>query len=298
MLVQCRMPETAPFLLLKPVRQTAPMVLTSPHSGRRYDPAFLAASRLDALSIRRSEDSFVDELFGAGPNLGVPLLAAQFPRAYCDVNREAWELDPAMFADELPAYVNTRSPRVQAGLGTIARIVGTGEPIYAGKLRFAEAEARINGCWQPFHDQLNELTNETLAEFGACLILDCHSMPSLPGRHGARPDIILGDGHGTSSAPGWTDFIQARFEAMGLTVHRNEPYAGGYITRHYGRPREGVQAVQVEVARGLYMNERNFTRGPQFPETQRLISRFLAALIEASRVWGAAGPQSRAAAAE
>jgi len=290
------MSETAPYALHQPARQTAPLLLTSPHSGRCYDAAFLASSRLDALSIRRSEDSFVDELFGAAPNLGVPLLAAQFPRAYCDVNREPWELDPAMFEDALPPYVNTSSPRVQAGLGTIARIVGTGEPIYAGRLRFAEAQARVKRCWQPFHDRLGGLIADTLAEFGACLIVDCHSMPSLPGRHGGRPDIILGDGHGTACAPGWTDFIQARFEAMGLSVQRNEPYAGGYITRHYGRPREGVQAVQVEVARGLYMNERNFTRGPQFAETQRAMLRFLTGLIEACQIWGAAGPQDRAAA--
>src|ERR1700686_42300 len=227
------MTETPPFLLRKPLRQTAAVVLTSPHSGRQYGADFLAASRLDSTAIRRSEDSFVDELFAAGPGLGVPLLAAQFPRAYCDVNREPWELDPAMFTDKLPDYVNTASPRVHAGLGTIARIVGTGEPIYAGKLRFAEAQRRIQTCWQPFHDALSALIDETLARFGTCLVIDCHSMPTIPGRHAARADVILGDGHGTSCAPEWTNYMEAIFTGLGLNVRRNDPYAGGYITRNY-----------------------------------------------------------------
>ncbi|MDD2703985.1 MAG: N-formylglutamate amidohydrolase, partial [Acidocella sp.] len=171
------MSEFPPFSLLQPACQTAAMVLTSPHSGRRYDAAFLATARLDATAIRRSEDSFVEELFGAAPGLGVPLLAAEFPRAWCDANREPWELDPAMFADALPDYVNTTSPRVAAGLGTVARIVGTGEPIYARKLRFAEAKTRVETGWRPYHEALAGMIEETLGRFGHCLVLDCHSMP-------------------------------------------------------------------------------------------------------------------------
>jgi N-formylglutamate deformylase len=292
------MQDLRPYRLTAPAQPSAGLLLTSPHSGRVYPAEFLAASRLDATAIRRSEDSFVDELFAAGPGLGVPLLAAEFPRAYCDANREAWELDPGMFADPLPDFVNTGSPRVQAGLGTIARIVGTGEPIYAGKLRFAEAEQRIATCWQPFHDALGGLIETTLSRFGACLILDCHSMPSVPGRYAPKPDIILGDGYGTSCAPCWTDFIQAQLGQMGLQVRRNDPYAGGYITRHYGRPREGVQVLQIELARGLYMNERSFTRNTQFGATQAWISALLKAITGAASLWEAMLPATRAAAAE
>jgi N-formylglutamate amidohydrolase len=290
--------HTAPFRLLKPGHRRAALVLTSAHSGRRYDPAFLAASRLDATEIRRSEDSFVDELFAAGPELGVPLLAAQFPRAYCDANREAWELDPLMFADVLPAHVNTTSPRVQAGLGTIARIVGNGEPIYTGKLRFAEAQARVETCWLPFHEALAGQIEETLALFGTCLVIDCHSMPSLPGRHAAKADIVLGDGFGTSCAPAWTDFLHASLAALGFQVRRNDPYAGGFITRHYGRPREGVQVIQLEMARGLYMNEQNFTHSRNFSEIQRRMTALLSKVIEARAIWEHFLPNCRAAAAE
>ncbi len=287
-----------PFSLLQPVRQTAALVLTSPHSGRHYDAGFLAQARLDAQSLRRSEDSFVEELFCAGPALGVPLLAAEFPRAWCDANREPWELDPSMFADSLPEYANTTSPRVAAGLGTVARIVGAGEPIYGRKLHFADAKARIETCWRPFHEALAQVIEDTVARFGHCLVLDCHSMPTPLGRISARADVVLGDGHGTSAGAAWTDYLEAALSGQGYHVRRNDPYAGGFITRHYGRPREGVQVVQLELARGLYMNERQFTRGPQFAATQERMAGVLAGLIEALRLWGAGGPGMSAAAAE
>jgi N-formylglutamate deformylase len=270
-----------PFSLLMPRVQSAPLVLTSPHSGRRYPPAFLAASRLDAMAIRRSEDSFVDELFGAAPGLGVPLLAAEFPRAYCDVNREAWELDPAMFEDKLPNYVNAASPRVSAGLGTIARIVGTGEPIYRRKMRFAEAEARILQCWQPYHEALAGLIAATVAQFGVCLVLDCHSMPSAPAPRGLPiPDVVLGDVHGTSCAPQVSAFVDRKLTQLGLKLRRNEPYAGGYITRHYGRPRDGVHVLQIEFLRSLYMNEALFQKTASFADLSAKIAIFLAAMAE------------------
>ncbi|WP_297493372.1 N-formylglutamate amidohydrolase [Acidocella sp.] len=284
------------FTLLRPVRQSSALVLTSPHSGRRYDAAFLAQARLDAQALRRSEDSFVEELFAAAPGLGVPLLAAEFPRAWCDANREPWELDPGMFADALPEYANTTSPRVAAGLGTVARIVGAGEPIYGRKLRFAEAKARIDACWRPYHEALAQLIEDSVARFGHCLVLDCHSMPTPLGRAAVRVDVVLGDGHGTSCAAGWTDFVEAALGGQGYRVRRNDPYAGGFITRHYGRPCENVQVLQLELARALYMNERQFTRGPHFAATQARISAFLAGLVEAVRLWGADGPVLRAAA--
>lgn len=290
------MKDLSPFTLLRPKRQSAALVLTSPHSGRYYGEEFLAQARLDAQAIRRSEDSFVEELFGAAPALGLPLLAAEFPRAWCDANREPWELDPGMFADELPDYVNRHSPRVAAGLGTIARIVGTGEPIYTRKLNFAEAEERVRNCWQPFHEALATLIEETQSEFGHCLVLDCHSMPTPPGRSANRPDIVLGNGHGTSCAPGWTAYIESLLAGHGFSVRRNDPYAGGFITRHYGRPREGVQVVQLEVARGLYMNERQFTRNARFAQVQEHLSGFLRDMTNAMGLWGAAGPGYCAAA--
>lgn len=282
--------EFPPITLRLPERPVAGIVLTSPHSGSRYSREFLESSRLDSLSIRGSEDAFVDELFEMAPDLGLPLLAAQFPRAWCDVNREPWELDPAMFTDHLPDYVNTTSPRVAAGLGTLARIVGAGEPIYTRKLSFQEAQARVEQCWLPFHEALAKLIDDNLARFGHCLVLDCHSMPTPLSRLGGRPDVVLGDGHGTSCLPAWSNHIAAGFGRLGFSVRRNDPYAGGFITRHYGNPHEGVQVMQIELARGLYMNERQFTRKPVFETLRQKLTRFLEGVIATEQSWGARGP--------
>jgi N-formylglutamate deformylase len=267
-----------PFRLVRPMQPGSPVIFASPHSGRAYPAGFIAAARLDALNLRRSEDSFVDELFEDAPAAGAPLLAATFPRAYCDPNREAWELDPAMFADELPSWVNTTSARVGAGLGTIARVVSSGETIYRGKLSFAEAEGRIRNCWQPYHDALGRLIAETRRHFGGCLLIDCHSMPgSTCARRSSAPDFVLGDAHGTSCAPAITRLAERTLGAMGYAVRRNDPYAGGYVTRHYGRPREGVHVLQIEIARTLYMDERRIEKLPRFD----LVRHDLGALITA-----------------
>ena len=273
-----------PVVLLRPAHQTIPIIFASPHSGRSYPGELLAASRLDPLSLRRSEDSFVDELFGAAPRHGAPLLTATFPRAWCDANREPWELDPAMFADKLPGWVNTTSARVGAGLGTIARVVASGEAIYRDKLSFADAERRVRTCWQPFHDALAALIAETRSRFGHCLLIDCHSMPThgLVTRAGTKPaDFVLGDAHGTACAPPIARLVERLLGDLGYSVRRNDPYAGGYITRHYGRPREGVHALQIEIARELYMDENRIEHLPGFATVQYNLTRLIAALAQA-----------------
>ena len=179
-----------PWRLLAPAEQTAPVVFASPHSGRDYPPEFIAASRLNVVSLRGSEDAFIDEIFAAAPDFGAPLLCARFPRAYVDANREAFELDPAMFTDPLPDYVNTRSPRIAAGLGTIARVVTDGEDIYHEPLRFEDALGRIEALYRPYHKALQGLLQATQERFGGCLLVDCHSMPS--GQ--LAPELGAGDG--------------------------------------------------------------------------------------------------------
>ena len=276
-----------PVIVDRPASQTTPLVFASPHSGRCYSDAFLAASRLDASGLRRSEDSFVDELFAAAVGFGAPLVQATFPRAWCDPNREAWELDPTMFADALPSWVNTTSPRVTAGLGTIARVVASGEAIYRGKITFADAEHRVETCWKPFHDTISALIAGTKAVFGQCVLIDCHSMPShvpMSGRGERMADIVLGDAHGTACAPNLTRFVERRLIDLGYRVRRNDPYAGGFITRHYGRPREQVHALQIEIARDLYMDEARFERSATFAEVQRDLSLLIESLAaEVSR---------------
>ena len=270
------------FTLTRPRRHSAPVVFSSAHSGRDYPPAFVASARLDAMRLRRSEDAFVDLLYASAPRLGAPLLAANFPRAFCDANREPWELDPGMFEDALPDWVNVDSPRVAAGLGTIAKLVGSGENIYGGRLHFAEAEARVRDCWQPFHAALAELLETTRLHFGAVLLVDCHSMPgnALPAR--APADFVLGDAYGTACTPAFTALAEQTLRGMGYRVRRNEPYAGGFITRHYGRPRQDIHALQIEINRALYMDEAAIAQGPRFDAVADDLARLVAVLTEAA----------------
>lgn len=259
-----------PHEVVAPACQTLPLVFASPHSGNRYPRSFVASSRLDRLTLRRSEDSFVDEIFQAAPGLGAPLIRALFPRAYVDPNREPFELDPAMFEDELPKYANTRSPRVAAGLGTIARVVANGANIYHGKLTFRDALERIRNYYWPYHEALRDLVDATKQNFGYCVLIDCHSMPSVGGPMdrdaGAhRVDFVLGDRHGRTCAPHLTDLVETYLRGRGYRVARNTPYAGGFTTGHYGRPETGVQALQIEVNRALYMDERRVERSAGLP---------------------------------
>jgi N-formylglutamate amidohydrolase len=258
-------PNPPPFEIVNPAEQLLPLVVASPHSGRLYPEDLLAASRLDPMALRKSEDCFVQDIFAAAPGLGVPLIHALFPRAYVDPNREPYELDPVMFEDELPDYVNRSSPRVAVGLGTIARVVADGEDIYRRKLRFAEAEQRIDRLYRPYHAALEQLIAATGLRFGACLLLDAHSMPSATARGDLtrrRVDIVLGDRLGTSCHPSVTVTAAARLKALGYHVVLNAPYAGGFTTHHYGRPERGRHCLQIEINRSLYMDERSFLPKP------------------------------------
>jgi N-formylglutamate amidohydrolase len=275
--------DPRPFRIVQPERPSVPVVFVSAHSGRAYTAELLSAVRLRSLSLRRSEDSFVDDLFGAAPAFGATLLAANFPRAFCDANREPWELDPGMFADALPEWVNSTSPRVSAGLGTIAKVVASGELIYGAKLPFAEAERRIQTYWHPFHEALRLIIADIKARFGACLLIDCHSMPS--GGQGNRVggrlvDFVLGDLHGAACSPRVTRAVEEFLADTGFQVRRNDPYAGGYITKHYGRPLHDVHALQIEIARRLYMDETLIERSAGFPRIEQAITALVASITQ------------------
>lgn len=268
------------FETIRPRRMLAPLVFNSAHSGRDYPQRFLDMTRLDHLSIRQSEDAYVDELFGRAPHLGAPLIRAHFPRAYLDVNREPWELDPTMFVEPLSERFNTTSPRVAAGLGTLARVVAENKPIYRERLTLEDARMRIEGIYQPYHATLQRLLTESFNAFGVAVLIDCHSMPRLA-RTGDRlgPDIVLGDRYGTTCAPMLADIAEMIFAGAGLRVARNRPYAGGFCTRTYGRPQHGVHALQIEISRHLYMNEVTLDKADGFAAIRQLVDRLVATLV-------------------
>ncbi len=255
-----------PFEVLEPDELRAPVAFNSPHSGRVYPHEFLASSRLDLTVLRRSEDSFVDKLMAGVVGRGHPLMQAHFPRCFVDVNREPYELDPRMFEGRLPSFANTRSMRVAGGLGTVARVVGDAQEIYDSRLPVDEALRRIEGLYKPYHRALRRLLTRIHRTFGAAVLVDCHSMPSHAGTRTEkmRADIVLGDRYGTSCAVAITDRIESVLRNLGYVVLRNKPYAGGFITEHYGNPVAGIHAVQIEVNRALYMDEKNLEPSPGF----------------------------------
>jgi N-formylglutamate amidohydrolase len=268
------------FQILYPDEQTIPFIFASPHSGRRYPTAFIEASRLTPVMLRRSEDSFIDELFSKAPNYGAPLLKATFPRAYVDPNREPFELDPTMFEDQLPDYVNTNSAKISAGLGTVARVVINGENIYRKKLKFLEIKRRVESSYFPYHQALQQLIENTRIKFGFCILIDCHSMPSIgdpmDGDTGNnRVDIVLGNNHDASCAPQLLSYTSASLKRQGLSICRNKPYSGGYTTCHYGKPDKGVHALQIEINRSLYMNETNIEKHGGFFELSDKVTRVI-----------------------
>ncbi|MBB4302916.1 N-formylglutamate amidohydrolase [Rhodobium orientis] len=287
--------DSPPFEVIRPAAHEIPFVFNSPHSGHDYPEAFLEASRLCENTIRRSEDSFVDELFAAAIARGAPMLRARFPRAYLDVNREPYELDPAMIDGELPRYANSRSPRVASGLGTIARIVAERQEIYIDRLPLADAMRRIEMLYKPYHAALRRILAETHVRFGHAVLIDCHSMPSVVRGQDRwrRPDFVIGDRFGTSCSDIVSDTAARVLRSLGYSVARNKPYAGGFITEHYGRPAQGLHALQVEVNRALYMDERTYERAAGWGRLERDIATFVDAMADVDL--GGFVPQSQAA---
>ena len=275
------------FIVHQPVALTVPLVFSSPHSGRYYSPSFIESSRLAPERLRRSEDAYVEELFAGVTAHGAPLIAAQYPRAYLDLNREPFELDPDLFEDSLPPFANTRSVRVLGGLGTIARVVGEAEEIYRRRLTVAEAMARIERIYWPYHTELGALIERTRRHFGYAVLIDCHSMPSSDStgnNGGPRAQFVLGDRFGTACAPELTRHIETTLTGLGYEVALNRPYAGGYITEHYGAPGLGVHALQLEVNRSMFTDEARLTLTDGFSPLRDRLMRLVEGLAKFARI--------------
>jgi N-formylglutamate amidohydrolase len=300
-----------PFDVQDPAVLGCPLVFSSPHSGSLYPRSFLERARLEAAALRRSEDAFVDALFGGVGALGAPLIRARFPRSYLDLNREPYELDPRMFDGRLPAFANTRSMRVAGGLGTIPRVIGQAQEIYAARWPVEEALERIEKFYKPYHACLRALLARAQQNFGLAVLIDCHSMPSGAMLSGpalagsvlcgqgraidARPkaDFVVGDRHGTSCAAVLVDVVEDELRRFGYVVQRNKPYAGGFITEHYGNPAGQCHAMQIEVSRALYMDEQNVSKTARFAEVANALTNVATRLAAAVASLG--NPQRAAA---
>jgi N-formylglutamate deformylase len=281
-----------PYYLYRPNRQTTAVVFSSPHSGRDYPEAFLQGSLLDKLALRSSEDAYIDDLFGLAPDFGAPLLVASAPRAFVDLNRSMDDLDPAAIKG-----VSRRPPnaRVASGLGVIPRVVSEGRTIRSGKMSYSEAIERLDQYYRPYHAQLRQLLKDTRQDFGAALLVDCHSMPSealdtTRVRGVPRPQVVLGDRFGATCDKQTVDQVEAAFRSQGFTVMRNTPFAGAFITQNYGRPAAHQQAIQVEIDRSLYMDEATVTPNAEYEAVKQRLTGVL------KQICSFASPSARLAA--
>ncbi|MBV7407893.1 N-formylglutamate amidohydrolase [Maritimibacter sp. DP1N21-5] len=273
------------YHVAQPSIRSTSVIFASPHSGRDYGWAFQRRSVLDTLTLRSSEDAFVDQLFAGVPTHGAPLITLSAPRAFVDVNRGAEELDPALIKG---VEKTGHNPRVSSGLGVIPRVVAGGRAIYRGKLTLAEVQARLDDHWHPYHRRLATLIEESLVLFGQAILVDCHSMPheaidSLCRGRRDKPEIVLGDRFGTSAGAEIVEAIEAAFRSEGLKVARNTPFAGAFTTQTYGRPSRGQHALQIEIDRALYMNERTLKPNNNFAPMVALLDRVSADICELGR---------------
>lgn len=278
----------APYDLFLPRRRDTATVFATPHSGRDYPEEFVAQSPLERQVLRSSEDAFVDLLFAVAPEHGAPLLAARAPRAWVDLNRAPDELDPALIEGVARGSLN---PRVTSGLGVIPRVVAGGKLIHRGRITLAEAEARLNIGWHPYHAALQDQLRQSRLTFGAVLLIDCHSMPheaiaTHAGAGRAIPEVVLGDRHGAACAPQVMTGVETAFKRAGFRVVRNAPFAGAYVTQAYGRPLMDQHAVQVEIDRSLYMDEARIQPAPGFEAVRRRLAAVVADLADLGRRMG------------
>ena len=266
--------------IVEPSTLTSGVVFALPHSGRDYGVSFLNQSILDKISIRSSEDAFLDQLIDGIEKYGAPKIIANAPRAFIDLNRSTDELDPALISG---IKNNIRSPRISSGLGVIPRVVSHGKEIYRGKLSLEQAQSRIEYYWKPYHKDLSNLLKRAQSIYGQSLLIDMHSMPheavSTQSSFIKAPEIVVGDRFGMSSDPEFTNLIVSILKQHGFRVAKNTPFAGAFITKHHGKIKERTHAIQLEIDRSLYMDEERISPNSGF---KKLKSRLFPALIQIS----------------
>jgi len=245
----CLKAFTPPIKVLRPQTWKSGVIFASPHSGSLYPKSLTGRSAVPLNVLRRNEDAFIDQLFAPAQTLGAPLLSAEFPRCFVDVNRAPDDVPSAWSQGDLPG-----TARADAGLGVVPTKLTETVDIYKKPLNARFVRARLMALYHPYHDALQSLITEASQAFGNVLLIDCHSMPGFAPMGARRPDIILGDRFGVSCHGETIQRVESYFREKGYSVARNYPYAGGYVTRHYGKPLSGIEAVQIEINRDLYLN--------------------------------------------
>lgn len=266
-----------PYRVVFPKEIKVPILISCPHSGRHYPPEFIREMALPLNEIRRSEDRLVDRLFADAPEAGAILLTAQFARSWIDLNRDWREVDVAMF--DTPPHVEklVHSQKVAAGFGLIHKVGGRGNLIYRGALPCSEYEHRLATAWLPYHEAISSILAGLKDRFGYAILIDAHSMPPLP--YSKPCYAVVGDRYGKSCSPSLTAHVELQLEKRGFLFRRNTPYAGGYITDHYGDPEGNVHSIQIEICRSRYLNSSTLEPNNLFEKAKLGMSDMISELI-------------------
>ena len=269
---------SAAIELRGPARAAIPLVLDSPHSGHVFPEDFGAA--VTETELREGEDSYVDELYAGGPEMGVPLLAALWPRTYLDPNRHAGDVDLDLIDGQWPGEYRP-SGKAKTGKALIWRTLEDGRPIYRGRLSVETVTRRIARCHTPYHQRIRQLLDDTHASFGRVYHVNCHSMRSVAGKQSedgpgsVRADFVLGDRDGSSCDPAFTEFVRRTLAGMGYRVKVNDPYKGVELVRAYSDPKAGRHSLQIEINKRLYMDEATLQKNAGFESLQKDLSSLL-----------------------
>lgn len=273
-------PSVSAYTLQSGPHVSAPVIFASPHSGTVYPSEMRERLCVPLTDLQRTEDAFVDQLYAAATEQGALLLSANYARGFVDLNRDARELDASMFHDGLPRTAGMPSARVKAGLGCFPRVGASGRDIYAAPMSKRDGTFRLEAVYDRYHQALQAQIDALKQDWSDIVVIDCHSMPSRQPGKSSMPDIVLGDRFGSSCSARLTSVVERRCRREGLSVTRNAPYAGGYTTRRYGRPRRGVHVLQIEINRALYMNEMTVEKSAGFDRTRALVTTIIEEIID------------------
>ena len=270
-------PAPPPFYRIGPDRPVSPIVLSVPHAGRAYSPALLRAARVPVAVLEALEDRLVDRLIWRAVAEGATAIVATAPRAEIDLNRDEREIDPSMVAPPPSLDDVMATSRTRGGLGLVpARLAGAGS-LWRGRIGREELHRRVESIHRPYHQALATALGEAKAQFGAAILLDCHSMPPRP-QQAPGAGVIFGDRHGATMAPHLVGTAVAVAQEHGVSAACNQPYAGGHIIERHARPAAGVHALQIEIDRSLYLNAALREPGPRFDSVARLLGAISTAL--------------------
>ncbi|CAH0264165.1 N-formylglutamate amidohydrolase [Roseomonas sp. CECT 9278] len=250
------------FLRRDPAGAAAPVVFDIPRSGAEYPRSFRPSAPF--ADVQRSISMYVEEAYAGVSEAGATWLYASFPNVFIDPNRNELDIDPDALDGEWPEALRP-GDKTRMGIGLIPMVCAGTTRLYPDRLPVAEVRARLDDCYWPYHHELGRLLAGFRDSHGIALHMSCHSMPAIAAAGQAdagqrRSDFDLGDRHGTTCGPAVRDLVGSVLGGFGYNVTNNKHFVGAECVRKHGDPANGIHSLQIEMNRGLYMDEAARTR--------------------------------------